>query len=104
MKTQAGSLALIAVLLASATASAQSEFKAPVRLEAAGEIIDTVDSIGHNGPILADIDEDGSLDLLVGVFSGNLQLYRNTGDNVQPVYAAKELLQAAGEDIRIHNW
>ncbi|MEJ8801198.1 T9SS type A sorting domain-containing protein [Pontibacter sp. H249] len=37
-------------------------------------------------PALADVDEDGDLDLLVGLKDGSLAFYRNTGTIVNPAY------------------
>lgn len=76
----------------------------PVRLEADGAPIDTGESIAHAGPLVADFDHDGTPDLLVGNFRGTIQLYKNVGTAAAPRYESKGLLQAAGEDVRIHNW
>lgn len=63
------------------------EFKDPVRLLAAGQPIDT--EVGHAAPLFDDFDGDGLKDLLVGQFGdGILRIYRNTGTNNEPVFAA----------------
>jgi hypothetical protein len=63
------------------------ELAAPVRLEAAGEAIDT--ETGHAAPFVCDFDGDGVQDLLVGQFgSGLLTIYRNEGTNAEPRLAA----------------
>lgn len=76
----------------------------PVRLEAGGEIIDHGECVGHTGPYLFDLDEDGKQDLLVGDFSGHIHIYRNTGTSRAPVYAQGRKLEVDGEEVRIHNW
>ena len=76
----------------------------PVRLKAGNEVIDTVGSIGHAGPMLHDIDGDGIQDLIVGNFIGNFQIYRNTGSSREPVFESRGLLKADGETAKIHNW
>jgi len=64
-----------------------AELAAPIRLEAAGQPIDT--ETGHAAPFVGDIDGDGVQDLLVGQFGrGALWIYRNTGTNAQPKLAA----------------
>lgn len=45
------------------------EFEAPVRLMAGGEYV-SVESPGYACPTMADVDEDGKLDLVVGQFNG----------------------------------
>ena len=63
------------------------ELAAPVRIEAAGKVIDTVN--GHAAPFVCDFDGDGVQDLLVGQFGdGILTIYRNEGTNAQPRLAA----------------
>jgi len=76
----------------------------PVRLTAAGEIIDVGDCIAHAGPNLFDLDGDGKQDLLVGDFVGHMHFYRNTGTNAVPAYADGQKLEANGEVIKIPNW
>lgn len=76
----------------------------PVRLEAGGELIDHGECVGHTGPFLLDLDEDGAQDLLVGDFHGDIHVYRNTGTNRAPVYAQGTKLEVDGEEVRIHNW
>lgn len=89
--------------VAAALAAAQAEgsvFKAPVRLEADGRVIDQGEAWGHLGPCVEDVDGDGVRDLLVGDFSGKFVLYRNTGTDKAPVYAKGEHLKAGGVDAQ----
>jgi hypothetical protein len=63
------------------------ELLPPVRLQAAGKPIDTLD--GHAAPFVGDFDGDGVNDLLVGQMGhGQLWIYRNTGSNAAPKWAA----------------
>ena len=60
------------------------DFAAPVKIQAGGQPID-VKEIGHSAPFVADLDDDGRKDLLVGQFrDGKLRIYRNLGTNAQP--------------------
>jgi hypothetical protein len=64
-----------------------AELAPPVRIEAAGQPIDT--SVGHAAPFVGDFDGDGVKDLLVGQFGdGVLWIYRNEGSNASPRLAA----------------
>ncbi len=64
-----------------------NDLAAPVRLEAAGQVIDT--EVGHAAPFVYDFDGDGTQDLLVGQFgNGLLTIYRNDGTNSEPKLAA----------------
>lgn len=79
----------IAVLmtLAGLAGGPADELLPPVRLEAAGKVIDT--DIGHAAPFVGDFDGDGVNDLLVGQFGGGiLWIYRNEGTNARPRLAA----------------
>lgn len=61
----------------------------PVRIEAAGKVIETAN--GHAAPFVCDFDNDGVQDLLVGQFgNGILTIYHNEGTNAQPKLAAGE--------------
>jgi len=77
-----------------------TEFLPPVRLEAAGKPIDT--QIGHAAPFVGDFDGDGVRDLLVGQFGdGILWVYRNTGTNSKPRFAAGVKFKDGGPDGRV---
>lgn len=69
-----------------AAAPAAADLLAPVRIAAQGRFIDT--EIGHAAPCVADFDDDGVDDLLVGQFGGGvLWIYRNVGTNAAPQLA-----------------
>src|SRR5688572_4326889 len=87
MSATLGSLALALVGLAPPADVPSKELRPPVRLEAAGKVIDT--DIGHAAPFVGDFDGDGVNDLLVGQFGeGILWVYRNTGTNARPRLAS----------------
>jgi hypothetical protein len=93
----------LVLLLGGQTAPAAdpvTEFLPPVRLEAAGKPIDT--AIGHAAPFVGDFDGDGVRDLLVGQFGdGILWVYRNTGTNARPRFAAGVKFKGGGPDGRV---
>jgi hypothetical protein len=76
------------------------EFLPPVRLEAAGKVIDT--DVGHAAPLMFDFDGDGVKDLLVGQFGdGILWVYRNVGTDRHPKFAAGVKFKGGGKDGRV---
>lgn len=79
-------------------------FRKPVRIKAAGEVIDTGEHVAHSGPAFADLNGDGVIDLLVGNFRGYIEYFENKGTNEQPEYAEGKMLEAEGETIKVHNW
>jgi len=91
---------VLAVLMATASISLSAELAEPVRLQAAGEPIDT--EIGHASPFVCDFDGDGIKDLLVGQFGqGLLWIYRNEGTNSEPKLAAGVKFKDGKEDGRV---
>src|SRR4051812_11308091 len=79
----------------------RSVFREPVRLKAAGAVIDSGPHWGHSGPCLHDVDGDGRRDLLVGDFSGLFRLHRNIGTDREPTFAAGEVLRAGGVEAKV---
>ena len=77
-----GPLAL-ALALAPPAEAPSKELEPPVRLEAAGKVIDT--AVGHAAPFVGDFYGRGVNDLLVGQFGeGILWVYKNVGSNAHP--------------------
>jgi hypothetical protein len=70
-------------------------------VQADGKIIDTGANWGHSGPAIADIDRDGTRDLIVGDFSGLFHFFRNVGSNSAPKYQAAGDIQAGGEPAKV---
>ena len=60
----------------------------PVQVMAGDKPIDV--TVGHAAPFLADMNNDGKRDLLVGQFGdGALRIYNNVGTNEQPKFDEK---------------
>ena len=73
--------------------SGEAEFEAPVRLEADGAPV-RVEAPGYAAPCWADIDGDGTKDLLVGQFAqGKIRVFKNLGEGK---LAKGDWLQADG--------
>jgi hypothetical protein len=68
-------------------------------LEAAGKAIKV--PMGHSHPIVADWDNDGKPDLLVGTGAGSVLWYRNIGTRTDPKLAAAQTL--VGESLLAAN-
>ncbi|MFO1091856.1 MAG: VCBS repeat-containing protein [Planctomycetaceae bacterium] len=83
------------------TSAGEEVFETPVRLTAGGTVIDTGEQWGHSGPHMADVDGDGVRDLIVGSFDSKFRVFRNTGTESNPEFAAFEYLQAGGKDAEV---
>jgi len=81
-----------------------AEFEAPVQLKVGEQPIDTGKYVGHSGPMVVDLNQDQKPDLLVGNFSGNVQVYLNVGTRTEPQYEDKGLLQVGGAPAKVPNW
>lgn len=88
------------VAAVAAEASFETLFDAPVRVQAAGEPIQT--EIGHSAPYTCDWDGDGVRDLLVGQFgSGKLWIFRNEGTDKAPKYGKGVTFEADGRPAKV---
>lgn len=70
--------------------TAEPKYASPVKLEAAGQPIDT---FGCPSPNFADFDGDGDLDLLCGEFLDGFTYFENIGTRQEPKYAAGRRLK-----------
>ncbi len=83
-----------------AQAPAADDLLAPFRVEADGKPIETAG--GNAAPCLCDFDGDGAFDLLVGQFQdGKMRIFRNTGSNAAPRFAAGAWFKAGSADARV---
>lgn len=64
----------------------------PVKIEAAGQPVDT---FGCPSPNFVDFDDDGDLDLLCGEFLDGFTYFENVGTRTAPRYSAGQRLKAA---------
>ncbi|MCP4728291.1 MAG: VCBS repeat-containing protein [bacterium] len=95
---------IIAVLLLTVSsppdASAQRSFEKGVRIMSDGKPIDV--DIGHSVPTVADWNNDGKKDLIVGQFGkGKIRLYLNNGTDSKPAFTGFEYLKAGGKMISL---
>lgn len=83
-------------------ATLSPDLNPPIQLMADGEPIDigTLSNSGHAGPWVADVDQDGDRDLLVGDFPGYFWLFSNEATDASPKYASGVKFQAGGEDAK----
>ena len=85
-------------LLCCAAVCSAIEFAPPVRLKA-GAVAIRVEAPGYASPCLADVDGDGTLDLLVGQFNkGKIQLFKGLGGGK---FATGTWLQAEGKPAEV---
>lgn len=87
----------LAASLVSTASAGEISFAPPVRLE-------IPECTQLEGPELVDFDGDGKLDLLSGVYSGNLLFRKNVGSDAAPKFATPVKLQSGGKDIKLKHW
>jgi len=73
------------------------KFEEPVKLSKIGN---------HKllGPSLVDVNGDGKLDVLAGVFEGHFLLRINEGTKKEPKFKSEKVLQSSGKNIRLKHW
>lgn len=82
-------------LLRNAGSDEKPQYHPPVKVEAAGQPVDTY---GMPSPCFADFDGDGDLDLICGEFRDRLTYFRNSGTRSRPTYdAGRPVLSESGE-------
>jgi hypothetical protein len=93
-------LILIALLFPAAETSKVPELDKGMLVQAAGEAIDV--QVGHLVPAVADWNNDGKKDLIIGQFHyGKIRLYLNQGTDRSPRFDKYEYMTAGGEEIRL---
>ncbi len=106
MKPQCPQAALplsFAVLLAASggvTPCFAGDLLPPFRAEANGKPIDM--DLGYAAPFVTDFDGDGKFDLMLGQRGEcKLRIFRNTGSNKEPKFAASAFFKAGGVDASL---
>jgi hypothetical protein len=76
------------------------ELAPPVKVLADGKPIDV--DVGHAAPCVADLNGDGTLNLLVGQFrEGKLRAYANTGSKTSPRFDKFSWVEAGGAECKV---
>lgn len=91
---------LLCLFLMNAPLEGPPELSEGQKLHAKGEVIDV--DIGHLVPCVADWNNDGRKDLIVGQFSqGKIRLYLNKGTDAEPLFDDFVYLKAGGREITL---
>lgn len=90
----------ITLLLILLNGTAFPDMQEGIRLEANGKPIDA--DVGHLVPCVADWNNDGKKDLLMGQFiGGKISLYINHGTDNDPEFKDSTYLHAGGKEINL---
>lgn len=77
-------------------------FEPGVRLEDSSGNIGAGPMVMYSAPCVADWNEDGKKDLLIGIFlGGNILLYLNEGTNSAPIFTTSTKIQADGANLAV---
>ncbi|MHC4942521.1 MAG: FG-GAP repeat domain-containing protein [Planctomycetota bacterium] len=91
---------LLALLFPAAGTPKAPELSEGMMIQAAGEAIDV--QIGHLVPAVADWNNDGKKDLIIGQFAyGKIRLYLNKGTDRSPRFDKFEFMTAGGKEISL---
>lgn len=91
---------LLCLFLVNAPLESLPELSEGQKLHAKGEVIDI--DVGHLVPCVADWNNDGRKDLIVGQFrGGKIRLYLNEGTDAEPQFDEFVYLKAGGSEISL---
>lgn len=93
---------VIALLLSIPCCAGEPVLGEGERLQVGGKEINL--KVGHLVPAVADWNQDGKKDLILGHFTGkegNIKLLLNEGEDKAPVFKTMQPLQAEGKPIRM---
>ena len=90
---------LASLALVSLGGTTSDLFEAPFRVRDAHGFIDV--QVGHAAPLIADFDDDGVPDLLVGQYEGRLRVYKNVGTAKAPRFDGFTYFKCGEQEGRV---